>query len=162
LAEWLDRWLEIKKHQVRQRTWETYKQYCERIIKPKLGFVPLGELTTQAVNLAYGMMLGKYARSTVQKAHTILRGALGDAVRQGEREIQPARGTHVPREDPGGLGSEVGPERLRYGQESQLKKFNETAKSKAGLDDCMFFRVAAVPGMRRSELMGLKWDCVHF
>ena len=81
----LDRWLEeCERMDLSPTTMRTYRSQIERTIRPRLGKVPLTQLTPKHLDDLYGAMKanGKSAK-TIRNHHAILSAALHQGVRWG-------------------------------------------------------------------------------
>lgn len=161
LDAYLDEWFALQRTRVEPSTWESYDTVARAYLRPVLGPVPLDGLTVRALDLHYVRLLeaggrrGKpLARRTVEYAHAVLRKALNDAVLAGLLDDNVAERATVPRLDPSGDGL---PTRLPAWDEEETRRFLEQA---AGHDLADLWRVALGTGMRRGELLGLRWPDV--
>jgi integrase len=161
LAAYLDEWFALQRTRVEPSTWESYDTVARAYLRPHLGAVPLDGLTVRALDLHYVRLLeagGRrgqpLARRTVEYAHAVLRKALNDAVVAGLVADNPAERATVPRLDPraGRL-----PARLPVWSETEAKRFLEHS---ADHDLADVWRVALGTGMRRGEVLGLRWEDV--
>jgi len=84
LDQHLDRWLELMKIQVAERTAEDYKKFLAIYVRPELGSKKLSSLKTADIQAIYtGMLNRKLASRTVHYVHTILKAALKCAEARG-------------------------------------------------------------------------------
>lgn len=149
------RWLPGKKLVLATSTWAGYRRNVERHIIPAIGRVPIRRLRDAHLNALYGRLLhptdGRRALSpkTVLEVHLIIRGALADAVRSGLLSRNVALVAHAPR-----LKSTEHTEQQAWTAE-QLQAFLRAA---AGHRLFSALWVLAFTGVRRSELLGLRWD----
>lgn len=83
LSQWLDIWLqEYKQSAVRPRTYDSYEFLIHTYINPTLGHVPLKDLRPEQLQHLYNEKLkGGLSARTVRLTHTVLHGALEQAVR---------------------------------------------------------------------------------
>lgn len=151
------RWLPGKKVELAQSTWDGYRRKIERHVLPALGTIPIRRLRPHHLERLYQEKLhpenGKrpLAPKTVLEIHLIIRGALNDAVRRGIVTRNVALLAHAPkiRSIP-----KVEPQAWTA---QELQAFLREA---AGHRLFAALWLLANTGLRRSELLGLKWDDV--
>jgi len=149
------RWLPGKRLVVATSTWDGYRRKIDRHILPSLGGTPVRRLRPEHLEGLYDRMLhptdGRKALApkTVLEVHIIIRGALADAVRKGLVSRNVALIADAPR-----LRSIPKVEQKAWTAQ-QLQAFLRCAA-----DHRLFpaLWVAATTGVRRSELLGLRWD----
>jgi integrase len=151
-------WLPAKRLHLATSTYCGYERNVQRHILPALGRIGLRRLRFQQIEALYDALLHPaegqgLAPKTVYSVHLIIRGALADAHRRGlvarnvalvaraprQRALQRIEGTAL--------------------TDEQLRQLLRTA---AGHRFFPPLWVAAMTGMRRSEVLGLKWDDVDF
>jgi integrase len=147
VAEYLrGQWLPAIQTRVRPGTWVEYRRKVDTHLIPALGQVPLQQLTTAMLNAHYQQLLaGGTGARTVQYVHATIRKALNDAVRWGLLVRNPAQHAAPPRPRRG---------ELRTWTADELRRFLD------GLQDERLYaawRLAALTGMRRGEVLGLRW-----
>ena len=148
------RWLPGKRVNLATSTYDSYRRKVERHILPTLGRVPIRRLRAEQLDALYESMLRPtdgtkpLAPKTVLEVHLIIRGALAAAAKNGLVNRNVALLANAPR-----LRSipKVEPETWTA---QQLQAFLATA---AGHRLFPALWVLAATGMRRSELLGLKW-----
>ena len=156
LGQHLATWLQsVRPPAVRGGTWRGYELNVRRHIVPRLGSLPLQQLTRAAVKAAYQDLAeqgsprgGPLNAKTVHNIHMTLRKALHDGVEDRMLSHNAADGAHHLHRDR--------PEMESWSAE-QLSAFLT-----AVADDELFplWRLAATTGMRRGELLGLRWHDV--
>jgi integrase len=147
-------WLPAKKLTLRTSTHRGYVDKTRRHILPNLGRKRLRRLRPQHLEALYDSMLhptdGRrpLAPKTVYEVHLIIRGALADAVRRGLVTRNVALLASAPK-----LRSIPRLEQQAW-TASELRLFLRAA---AGHRLFPAFWLASVTGMRRNELLGLRW-----
>ncbi|HEU5230212.1 MAG TPA: tyrosine-type recombinase/integrase [Ktedonobacteraceae bacterium] len=151
LKQFLTQWLEDHKAAIRIRTHERYEELVRLHIVPVLGHHPLQKLTPQHVQAFYTKKLkGGLSPSTVNGLHAMLHKALDDAVRYSLiarnvcDAVSPQRRAHY----------EIQPFSME-----QAQQFLAIAKGHA-LE--ALFVLAITTGMRRGEILALKWQDINF
>ncbi len=142
-TEVLDSWLAVKETKRRLSTMEQYRRIVAKYIKPALGNRVMRELNAAVIQAVYTDLLEKgTGKRTIEIVHTVIHGALGYALRLGLVTTNWADLTEAPR-----------PEKteMQVWNESQVSQFL------IGNPD-LIFRMALTTGMRRGELLGLKWE----
>ncbi len=148
------RWLPGKRMTLSMSTWDGYRRKIDRHIVPALGRTAIRRLRPAHLESLYEAMLrptnGRkpLAAKTVLDVHLIIRGALEDAVRKGLVSRNVALVAHAPK-----LRSIPRVEQQTWTAE-QLQEFLRCA---AGHRLFPAFWLATTTGMRRSELLGLRW-----
>ncbi len=152
------RWLPTRQRRLRPTTSFRYEKMIEHYVLPHIGRVPLRSLTITHLEDLYTHLLrcgrhdgGPLAPKTVLNVHQILRTALGDAERAGLVQRNVARLM-----DPPCHGT--APEQ-RCWNEHQLRQFLQMAIEHR-LGPAIW--LAAMTGMRRGEVLGLRWSDIDF
>lgn len=143
----------------RATTIDRYRGVVDAYITPALAEVELQSLTPVDLDRLYADLLangrrhraGGLSKRTVRQVHSIIRKALSDAERKGLVRRNVARLATPP-----SASSARAPE-MRVWQPAELKRFlDATASNNHG----PLFRLAAMTGLRRGELCGLRWEDV--
>ncbi|MDU4959632.1 MAG: site-specific integrase [Sporomusaceae bacterium] len=154
-GEWLDYWLEnhIKRHS-RLTTWENYETIARIHIKPLIGQIRLTRLQTSNLQRLYNQKLdngrndkkGGLSAKTVGLIHLVCSSSLKQAIREKMLSVNAADAATVPRK----VGREIQPM-----NEEQIRQFLIASKN-----DRLFvaFYLLISTGLRRGELLGLKWS----
>src|SRR5262245_59810774 len=145
-----DEWLPAMRSSLRPLTYDGYRLDVRRVCEV-IGDRRLQSLTPAMLNQLYGALSERLAPRTVRGVHTVLRQALADAVAWQRLPRNPAD-----RAKPPSLAL-VGDMPPRTWSARQLEVFLAHVR-----DDrlCAAWRVAAMTGIRRGELLGLGWDAV--
>ena len=148
MADWLEN---SQKQNVRPRTYERYEEIVRLHIDPVLGRQRLQKLSAQHVQAFYTKKLNEgLSASTVSVFHSVLHKALDAALKWGL----------VPRNvcdlvsPPHAEGFEIQP--LTVEQAHQLLAAARGHRLEA------LFTLALATGMRRGELLALKWQDINF
>ena len=150
VSEYLDRFLEdVQRGSVRESTYSRDKYLITNHIKPVLGRVKLKNLGAMHLQRLYREKRDAgLSASTVQKIHHVLHKALSQAVKWDLIPRNPADAVKAPR---------PAPEEMHPLSAEETLKLLEAAK---GDKLEALYVLAVTTGMRRGELLGLKWSDV--
>ena len=153
----LERWLPMKRSQLRPSTFDSYERNLHNHVIPRIGGLQLQRLTPEDLDGLYADLLaggrrngsrGRLGPKTVRYVHGILRKALADAHRKGSVSRNVADLA-----DPPKASAWRRPEMLAW-TAPQLRQFLEEISAHR-LYSAYF--LAANTGMRRGEVLGLRW-----
>jgi len=150
-------WLPAKKLQL--ASYRGYERNVQRHILPALGRIALRRLRHSHIEALYDKLLTPsldrpaLAPKTVYEIHLVIRGCLTDAVRKGLLTRNVALLARSPRL------KAIAKTEAQSWTDAQLRQFLRTAA-----DHRLFplLWVSAITGMRRNEVLGLKWDDIDF
>lgn len=155
LAEWVrESWLPMTKTRVKPSTYDSYRSNMETHVLPALGGRALQQLTAPMLNTLYADLLsrggdrGALAAKTVRYIHAIIHKALSDAVDAGILGANVAERAKPPRPNRGRIRT------IECWEPEELAAFLESVKG-TRLEPA--WRLAAMTGMRRGEVLGLRW-----
>lgn len=149
------RWLPGKRIALAATTYDGYRRNVENHVVPALGRIGLRRLRPHHLESFYEQLLHPRDRrtalapKTVYEIHLVIRGALEDAVRRGLLSRNVALVAHAPR-----LRSIPKVEQKSWTAE-ELQAFLRAA---AGHRLFAALWTSAFTGMRRNELLGLRWE----
>lgn len=155
VAEYFREWIDSTKTRLRPSTWESYRINVVAHIVPHIGPRRLQALTPTTLNSFYATLLqdgsrkdgqkGGLSPRTVRYIHTIIRKALKDAVRWGRLSRNVADLADPPQR--------VNKE-MRTWTVDELRRFLERVRT-----DRLYpvWLLAATTGMRKGEVLGLRW-----
>lgn len=147
----LDDWLEDLAGEGRAKTTlETYRSHVEKRIRPKLGTVPLADMTADRVRAFVRSLDG--APRTIRLTHAILRGALAFAVANEWMDSNPASKVKPPR---------VAKDHADALTPAEVGILIGAAQEVSAAMGMVVF-LAALTGARRGELCGLRWSDVDW
>lgn len=153
LVDYLKNWLKIAKPTIASTTYQSYKNMIEgRICRYfKELDVSLGDLTPTEIQDFHQSILDEgYTPNTVIHYHAVLRRALQSAVKKDIIPRNPADRVDRPKKN--------SYRAAHYNEEEMLLLFGAIEG-----DPIEFpVKIAAYYGLRRSEVLGLKWEAVNF
>lgn len=159
LSRWLlEEWLPVVATQVKASTYDSYRRILELHVLPEFGGQCLNEITPRMLTLFYARLREPTANrkhglapKTIRNIHIVVHKLFADAVEGELLSINPANRAKVPRRS--GI-----PEReLHFWQPAELALFlRNTRDDELGI----LWHVASMTGMRRGELLGLRWSDV--
>jgi integrase len=151
VEQFCSQWLEAHKATIRIRSYERYEELMRLHIIPALGHHQLQKLTAQQIQSFYTKKLNDgLSPTTVNGLHAILHKALDDAVRLGVLARNVCDAVSSPRR----AHYEIQP--LSMEQSQQL-----LAAAKGHNMEALFV-LALTTGMRRGEILALKWQDIDF
>jgi integrase len=158
LGAFLDRWdRDWATHNVSLKTAERYRQLIGHQIKPQLGAMPVQRIKPVHLNAAYTKLLqsggingAPLAAKTVGHVHQLLRRALGHAAQWGVISQNPAALVRPPR---------VAQTEIEIIREDEIRLVLNALRDR----NPPLYTIAALAlatGMRRGELLALRWKDV--
>ena len=152
-ADYVQSWLKMIRPTVSAATYNSYRSMVDARIDRyfrELG-VTLGALTPTQIQTFYQMILDDdNTTNTVIHYHAVLHRALKNAVKKDIIDRNPADRVDKPRKNRY--------QAAHYSREEMLRLFSVIEGDP--LEPAI--RIAAYYGLRRSEVLGLKWDAINF
>lgn len=155
--EYLDAWLVTIKPSLEPSTLSSYGRNLKLHVRTRVGGVQLQRLDAPALNRLYAELLedgrrdgrpGGLSIRTVRYVHSIVHRALRDAVREGRLLRNPADAATPPR------ARDARPPEMRTWSAEQVSQFLEAVRGSRYRAPWL---VLATTGMRRGEVLGLRW-----
>lgn len=162
LTGWVrDHWLPTIKTQVKPSTFDSYRRNMELHVLPHLGARQLRFLSVQMLNKLYAVLLengklngpGGLSPKTVRYIHTIVHKALSDAVDAEMLGVNIAERSKPPRP------RATAPAEVSFWEPPELAQFLDLVRGH-WLEAA--WHVTAMTGMRRGEVLGLRWQDIDF
>jgi integrase len=150
----LERWLPTKKMAVRVSTYASYRGLVERHVVPALGHVQIQQLSADRLDRFYADLVSQgLATKTVRNIHVLLHRALTDATRK----------NLVPRN----VADAADPPKLNRADREEMKTWTpeQLREFFAGITThrlAAAYILAATTGMRRGEVLGVRWRDIDF
>ncbi len=150
LSEWLDEWMRDVKalDGTRGTTIDRYRVAINKHLKPGLGRIRLDKLNPRDVQLFVGSLAGTMSPASVVKIHAVLRSSLSDAERLSlvpRNVAKSVRVPSIPRSHRRSLTMADGKQLLAASRGDRIEGV---------------LVLALAMGMRRSEILGLRWEDV--
>jgi integrase len=151
-------WMEARRSRLRPSTLASYADLFRDHVNPRVGHIWLPKLTAAHLDALYGELLasgrrygtGGLSPRTVRYVHTVIRAALQTAFRWG----RVARNVADLAEPPTVAKTEA-----RHWNAGELRRFLGAAETdRLGA----LLHLAAMTGLRRGEVCGLRWQDVDF
>jgi len=151
LERFIEVWLSSKEISRRPNTVRNYRRYSEMYILPVLGKMRLQNILPAHIRQLYIRMReeGKGAR-TIELVHVTLHCAFAQAIKEGILGRNPLDAVERPR---------VETTHFQILTEDQARQFLIAA---SGSPNEAIFYLALITGMRKGELLGLKWSDVDW
>ena len=153
-AEYLERWMEWKKGMgLKANTLLSYREYLDKHILPQLGTIPVQKLELKDLEDFYREYLKEHKVNSARKLHVVISGALARALRDGVIEKNVADRVEFPK-------AQKYRGAAAY-NDQEVHTLLEAAR-KAGEPICAAVTLAVCYGLRRSEVVGLRWKDIDF
>jgi integrase len=160
VGEYLDGWVAALPNRLRPSTVDSYRR-CLLYLTPTLRATRLDALTAEALDRLYAELRvtgrrqkeGGLSPRSIRYVHTVIRAALADAVKKGTLDRNVADAADPPR------SKDAKPPEMGFWTPTELATF-----LKLTADDPLgpLYRTAAMCGLRRGEVCGLRWQDVDF
>ena len=151
-TDFLLKWLRVAKSTVKLTTYASYEMMATRIIIPYFETlnIKLKELTTGDIQEFYSAQLERVSANTVIHYHAVIHRALKYAVKIKTIQSNPAVNVERPRKE------------KFIGSFYDKKEINTLFDIIQGHPLEVAIKLAAFYGLRREEIIGLKWTAIDF
>ena len=151
-TDFLLQWLRVAKSTVKLTTYASYEMMATRIIIPYFETlnIKLKELTTEDIQEFYSAQLERVSANTVIHYHAVIHRALKYAVKIKTIQSNPAVNVERPRKE------------KFIGSFYDKKEVNTLFDIIQGNPLEVAIKLAAFYGLRREEIIGLKWNAIDF
>lgn len=150
LGQLVDSWLDHVEGSLSPTTMREYRRLTERLIKPDIGSLRLGRVTTKRLDDYYATLSKERGLSpaTIRHVHAVFRSAFGQAVKWSMVPVNPAASASPPKL----RRHEINPPSI-----ADVRRMLNLADD----DDPEYgalLRVLTATGARRGEVCGLRWS----
>ena len=151
-TDFLLKWLRVAKSTVKLTTYASYEMMATKIIIPYFQMlnIKLKELTTEDIQDFYSAQLERVSANTVIHYHAVIHRALKYAVKIKTIQSNPAVNVERPRKE------------KFIGSFYDKKEINTLFDIIQGHPLEVAIKLAAFYGLRREEIIGLKWTAIDF
>lgn len=154
VGAYLEGWLKEKAREVRPQTAEDYRYQLEKYVAPLLGTLELGKVTPLKVQAMCGELSDRISPQRANKCRRVLSGALSQAVRWQLIPRNPCMAVKP---------LKVERREMRLWTPGEAARFLDSSRPHRLF---ALFYLAMSTGMRRGELLGLRWEdvgenCLH-
>lgn len=154
LEQWMLEWLEVyKKPKLKETTYESYKFIIKTYINKNIGKLELKNIKPVDLLKFLNKLVDQGLTRSVKYSKSLLGSALKQAYRNGLININPVDLIDMPRI------KKPKKDKLKVLSKEQQSIFEKALKGEV-LE--LLFMTALYTGMRRGELLGLKWDHIDW
>ena len=149
VKEYCERWLLMQSAHIRVTTLTDYRSKVKNYIIAPLGHKYMAEVTPDDIALAI-VPASKKSKSVYRSVHMLYKAIFKSALKSKIIDISPC-------EDLSARGGKAQKDRDAL-TDIQVKLLLDAIK---GLPPYVFVMIGLYAGLRREEILGLKWDCVY-
>lgn len=145
--DFITSWLEDKKMNIQNSTFEQYTYFIEKFVIPHLGHMELAELSPRDIQSLYNELKAenRLSEGNIRRLHTLIKSSLNKAVQWEMLLKNPANVVETPK---------VTKNEVKVWDETEVKKFLEAAKESRYYEA---FLISLTTGMRKGEVLGLRF-----
>ncbi|KIL80154.1 tyrosine-type recombinase/integrase [Bacillus badius] len=139
-------WFKTKKNSINIQTAQTYQSYLKNRVIPQLGCIKLAHLTPKLLQDYVNNLIEEgLSSSTIKKAYNVIKASLDFAVDMELLSSNPAKKIQLPKERKA---------KITVWELNDVRTFLEVAAHHRWY---IAFHLAITTGMRRGEILGLRW-----
>ena len=156
VSQWLNTWVTEYTNNVKPSTAQCYRKTVRVYLLPKLGAIKLEAFTAPILQVYYNDLArgdgnkAPLSPKTIKCIHGVLHSALSQAVKLGMIRYNPSDAVTLPR---------VEKREITPLDDKAISLFLEAIQGSPF--ECLFL-VDLFTGLRKSEILGLRWDCIDF
>ena len=153
LKDYLHQWLEAIKNNISEGTFVFYNDIVDKIIIPKLGLIKINKLTPLSIQNFLTSESKNKSGTTVRHYYNVLNISLNRALKWQLIQVNPCNAVETPKKSQKKI-KVLSPE-----ESNNLLEYTQSC-----IFEVMYIPVllALTCGMRRGEILGLKWDNINF
>lgn len=150
LNTWINIWLQLKEKTITPATYQSYTGIINRYIRDKIGCVKLAEIKPNTLRYVFESMDGLSSR-TISYTMTILGSILEQAVKDDIIPKNYMKNIDRPKQV-----------KVRHMVTLSADEVKDFLSNISNTEHHALFKLAFATGMRRSELLGLRWSDIDF
>ncbi|MBS5067341.1 MULTISPECIES: site-specific integrase [Veillonella] len=150
LNTWINIWLNLKEKTITPATYQSYTGIINRYIRDKIGGVKLAEIKPNTLRYVFESMDGLSSR-TISYTMTILGSILEQAVKDDIIPKNYMKNIDRPKQV-----------KVRHMVTLSADEVKDFLSNISNTEHHALFKLAFATGMRRSELLGLRWSDIDF
>ncbi len=151
IEDYLDQWLPVHTQRLSDKTKLNYEIMIKNRIKPHIGKIAIQKLNTGHIDKMYVKLGTDLSAKSIYYVHSILSAAMKSAMRQRLISTNPCALAKLPEKKSKFKGKMIPPDRV-----------NEYLEAIKGTWIYPAVIISITCGLRRGELLGLKWSDIDF
>ena len=148
VEEYCEKWLQMQSAYVRPETLRGYRNTLKKHVIPPLGHLRMSEITADMLKMAF-VPLSEYSTYTNDSVNMLVKNIFRSYEANFNTGYNPAKKLR--------LKGGVAPKKSPALTDDQVAALLRTVK---GLPPELFVKIGLYTGLRREEILGLKWDSV--
>ncbi|MEH7307947.1 site-specific integrase [Neobacillus drentensis] len=152
-SSYIEHWFTHYKKRIKETTASSRKYVLDKHLIRENPFAqkPLSKITTEDIDTFYDLKIDEeYSASSIKKLHQLLNQAFEQAVKWGRISVNPVLNATPPA---------VKREEMKIWSINEIHTFLKACK---GESQYLTFKLAIYTGMRKGEILGLKWSDIDY